>query len=123
MMNMLIKIIQIIMSLGLLNVWILRFGQNTPYRGGNSKSIKDEFKAYGLPTWFCYFIGFLKIGSALLLLAGLWFTNLVLPVAILVNLLMAGAIIMHLKIRDPLIKSLPAFIMLVLSCLVCASLI
>lgn len=123
MMNTLLKIIQIIMSLGLLNVWILRFSKITPYRGGNSKSLKDEFSAYGLPSWFCYFIGFLKIGSALVLIAGLWFSKLVLPAAILVNLLMLGAILMHFKIRDPLIKSLPAFMMLVLSLIICVNLI
>ena len=123
MMNTVLKIIQIIMSLGLLNVWILRFSKMTPYRGGNSQSIKDEFMAYWLPNWFCYFIGFLKISSALLLIAGLWFSKLVLPVAILVNVLMAGAILMHLKIRDPLKKSFPAFLMLILSFIICVNLI
>ena len=108
------NILQVIMACGLLNVWLLRFNKNTPFRGGSSKSLKEEFASYGLPSWFSYFIGALKISSALLLIAGIWVPQLVLPVSILVSLLMIGAILMHLKIRDPLIKSLPALLMLTL---------
>lgn len=108
------QILQIIVALGLLNVWLLRFGKSTAYRGGNAKNLKEEFAAYGLPPWFHIFIGILKVGSAIALIAGIVVPEIVLPAALLVCGLMVGALAMHLKISDPLRKSLPAFLMLVM---------
>ena len=108
------NILQVIMAGGLINVWLLRFNKHTPFRGGSSKSIIEEFATYGLPAWFSYLVGALKISSAILLIAGIWLPQLVLPVSSLVSSLMVGAILMHLKIRDPLIKSLPALLMLII---------
>ena len=114
-MNLVISICQILVALCLLNVWLLRFQRSTPYRGGDARSMREEFAAYGLPGWSPYVIGTLKVGSALCLLAGLWLRFLVLPAALLVTILMLGAFAMHLKIRDPLKKSVPALAMLALS--------
>jgi hypothetical protein len=111
-MNYLVSILQIVVALGLLNVWLLRFNKQTPYRGGSSKNLKEEFETYGLPQWFVYLIGALKVGSATALLVGLWIPSLVLPASGLIVLLMIGALLMHLKVRDPIIKSLPAVLML-----------
>ncbi len=112
-MNTILIVLQVIVAAGLLNVWLLRFNRATPYRGGNSKSLKDEFTSYGLPAWFSYFIGVLKVCSAILLILGIWNFQVIFPTALLVTCLMVGAILMHFKIRDPLIKSLPAFMMLI----------
>lgn len=108
-------ILQVIVALGLLNVWLMRFNQTTSYRGGNARTLQEEFEAYSLPAWFYYLIGILKIGSAILLLLGLWIPQLVLPVSCIVSILMVGAIAMHVKIGDQWKKSLPAIIMLILS--------
>lgn len=108
-------ILQIAAALGLLNVWLLRFNQRTAFRGGTAGSMREEFAAYGLPGWFTYVVGTLKVGSALALLGGIWFPALVLPAAALVCVLMLGALAMHAKIRDPFQKSLPALVMLALS--------
>jgi uncharacterized membrane protein YphA (DoxX/SURF4 family) len=75
----------------------------------------DEFAAYGLPRWSVYLVGGIKIGAGLALLLGLWLPSLVLPAALVVVGLMLGALIMHLKIRDAFVKSLPALVMLILS--------
>lgn len=107
-------ILQFAAALGLLNVWLLRFHQRTGYRGGNAGSMVEEFAAYGLPAWFAYVIGSLKIGAALALIAGIWIPTLVLPAAALISILMLGALAMHIKIGDPLKKSLPALGMLAL---------
>ena len=77
--------------------------------------MREEFAVYGLPEWFRYLIGTLKIGSALCLIAGLWLRFLVFPSALLIAILMLGALAMHVKIRDPLKKSVPALVMLALS--------
>ncbi len=107
--------LQVILGLGLLNVWILRASSATSYRGGAAQSLQEEFGAYGLPNWFFYLVGFLKIGSAVLLLTGIWYPEAIVPAAGLVAALMVGAIAMHLKVKDPAIRSLPALAMLVMS--------
>jgi hypothetical protein len=60
-------------------------------------------------------IGSLKIILATLLIVGIWLPVLVRPAAIGMGALMLGAIIMHFKVKDPPLKSLPAFTFLVLS--------
>ena len=77
--------------------------------------MREEFAAYGLPAWFAYVIGVLKVGAAIALIAGIWMPILVLPAATLIAALMVGALSMHIKIHDPLKKSLPALGMLALS--------
>jgi len=108
-------ILQVIVGLGLLNVWLVRARSSTQFRGGPAQSLKEEFSAYGLPDWFFYAIGVLKIGSAVLLILGIWVPEVVLPAAGTVAVLMVGALSMHAKVKDPLIKSLPAFLMLLMA--------
>lgn len=108
-------ILQVVVALGLLNVWLIRAGSATSYRGGDARSLKEEFAAYGLPDFFFYLVGALKIGSAVMLIAGIWNESLVMPAAAIVAILMVGALVMHVKVKDPAVKSLPAFLMLVMS--------
>lgn len=110
---------QLAVALGLLNVWLLRPGKATPWRGGEAKNMREEFRAYGLPEWFMWVVGFFKITLALVLIAGLWIDQIVAPAALGVAILMLGAVAMHFKVRDPLRKSLPAISLLVL-CVVMA---
>ena len=105
----------ILIALGLWNVWLLRATRSTAYRGGDASSLREEFQAYGLPQWAFYAIGALKIGAGASLLAGLWVPSLVLPAAGLVVALMLGALVMHVRIQDPPLKSVPAFLMLAMS--------
>jgi uncharacterized membrane protein YphA (DoxX/SURF4 family) len=110
-------ILQCAVALGLLNVWLLRTNQSTPYRGGNAQTMREEFAAYGFPPLGMYIVGVLKVGAALCLIAGIWWHSLVIPAAVLLALLMVGALAMHVKIHDPAKKSTPA-LMLLLSCVV-----
>jgi uncharacterized membrane protein YphA (DoxX/SURF4 family) len=77
--------------------------------------MREEFKVYGLPPWFLGVIGFLKILFAVSLIAGIWLPVVTRPAAIGMAVLMLGAISMHFKVKDPLQRSLPASIMLLLS--------
>jgi len=120
-MNTLILMIQITVALGLLNVWFLRFNRSTPYRGGDARTMSEEFAAYGLPPWSVAAIGTLKVGAALALLAGIWLPGLVLPAALLIVVLMIGAVSMHLKIGDRFSKAVPALVMLILSSVITAA--
>jgi hypothetical protein len=112
-------VLQVVLGLGLLNVWLLRAAAPTPYRGGEARSLKEEFRAYGLANWFFFLVGALKVGSAVLLLVGLWVSALVLPAAGLVVVLMLGALAMHMRVGDPPKKSLPALLMLAMSATLC----
>lgn len=107
--------IQVIIAVSIFNVWIIRFGKPTSWRGSTAKSMKEEFEAYGLPLWFMKLIGFLKLALASLLIAGIFAPVLIKPAAIGMAVLMLGAITMHIKVKDPVIKSFPAFSFLVLS--------
>jgi hypothetical protein len=111
------RIIQIIIALGIFNVWIFRYSKESTWRGGNAKNMKEEFRVYGLPEWFIGLIGFLKLLLASLLIVSIWFPVLKIPAAIGIAVLMLGAILMHFKVKDPLKKSLPAATMF-LFCLI-----
>ena len=106
---------QLIIGLGILNVWFLRSKKSTAYRGGQASTLKDEFDAYGLPPSMFILVGILKVGAALALLAGIFVPQLVLPAAVVMAVLMAGAILMHIRAKDAPHKSLPAATLLVLS--------
>ena len=107
-------LLQIIAGLGILNVWLLRFSQDTEYRGGKASSMSEEFLVYGLPPAAVYIVGFSKLVSAIGLLAGIFIQSLVVPSAILLAALMIGAVGMHLKVKDPFKKFIPALTMLTL---------
>jgi uncharacterized membrane protein YphA (DoxX/SURF4 family) len=117
-MDIVIQIIQVVIALSLLLVWLVRSNMETGYRGGDAKNMREEFGVYGLPFWFMILIGILKVGFALLLIAGLWVPRLTLISAIAIAVLMAGALSMHIKVKDPLKKSLPALTLLLLSAVV-----
>jgi hypothetical protein len=118
--NTLVQVCQVIVALGLLNVWLLRFNKPTAYRGGTAVNMPGEFTAYGLPAWFCCCVGVLKVACACALLAGLLYPRISLPAAAVVAALMVGSVAMHLKVRDPFKKSVPALAVLVLCLIVIA---
>lgn len=109
---------QLVIALGLLNVWVLRFGKATAYRGGAAQNMREEFAAYGLPSWALFAVGGLKLTIAGLLIAAVWFAGLRQPAAVTLALLMIGAVLMHVRVHDPLVRSVPALGMLALSAFV-----
>ena len=119
MLNTIASVLQILVGLGLLNVWLLRRQSATAYRGGDAKNLKDEFAAYGLPAAMFYVVGGLKIICGVLLLVGLAYPPVVLPAAAVVAVLMVGAVAMHLKVGDPVTKYVPATLMLAMSGAIC----
>jgi len=104
--------LQLIVAIGLVNVWLVRFKKSTKYRGGNAKNMIEEFQLYGLPKWFMYIVGFMKITIAIMLVVGIFINVLVLPAAAVLVLLMLGAVGVHVKVKDPMIKYIPAVLIL-----------
>jgi hypothetical protein len=118
-MDYLIIALQVVVGLSILNVWLVQNKKATRWRGGDATTIIEEFEVYGLPAWSVYVIGTLKVILAILLLAGIWYPMLKFPAAAGLAFLLAGSVTMHLKVRDPLIKSFPAGLFL-LMCLIIA---
>lgn len=113
-----ITLAQTIIGLGLLNVWLVRAGRATGYRGGSARTLAEEFAVYGLPTWSYPVIGVCKVGLAVLLLVGIWYTPVIRPASLGISLFMLGAVLMHAKIGDPLSKAVPASTLLCLSLII-----
>ena len=107
-MTTLLMILQLIIAIGLINVWLFRFNKATDYRGGNATNMKEEFIAYGLPVWLMYFVGTLKVSIALMLIISFWVEQLLLYNLIALAVLMIAAVLMHVKVKDPIKKSYPA---------------
>ena len=95
-----------------LNVWLYRFNKATPYRGGDSTNMIEEFLVYGFDKPFLYLVGVLKIAAALGLLLGLIYKRFVIPSASIISLLMIGAVVMHFKVSDEAHKFFPAALIL-----------
>jgi hypothetical protein len=109
-------VLQLVVGLGLLNVWLVRPKSATAYRGGAATSLRDEFAVYGLPNAVFVVVGALKITSAIILIVGVWVAALPVTIAAgVIATLMVGAIVMHVKVGDPIMKAVPATLMLAMS--------
>jgi len=110
-----VAVLQLIVGLGLLNVWLVRREAATEYRGGGATSLREEFAVYGLPSAAFFVVGGLKIASAVVLIAGVWLDLPVRIAAGVIAALMVGALGMHVKVGDPVKKAVPAGLMLIMS--------
>ena len=114
----LILILQLIISIGLINVWFFRFNKATEYRGGNAKNMREEFQAYGLPAWSMYLVGAAKVIIAVMLIVSIWFKELLIYNLLALAVLMIAAVLMHIKVKDPIKKSYPALSILFMIALI-----
>jgi hypothetical protein len=110
-------VLQLFVALNILRIWLVTNQRASIYRGGDgeAKTLRQEFEYYGLPVWFMYVVGGLKVASALGLILGIWFPSLVSVAAGALIVLMTGAVAMHVKVGDKLTTYLPALLMLTLS--------
>jgi len=109
------RIAQTVAALWILNVWFNRFNKDTGYRGGDATNMREEFEEYGFSQNQMYAVGAAKVGLASLMLAGHAAPKLVRPASTGLALFMLGAIGMHVKVKDPIKRSLPAITVLSLS--------
>ena len=110
--------LKIIVGVSILNVWLLQKNKATKWRGGTAANIFEEFQVYGFSKQFCYFIGFLKVSLAIILLASIQFKTLTLLGALGLSILLLGSIIMHIRIKDAWYKSFPAFLFIVMNLII-----
>lgn len=102
-------IAQILIALAIVIIWVFRF-----YK------VEVEFKSYGLSDLTRNLVGASKIILATLLVAGIWYPDLVLIPAILMGLLMLAAQYFHYKAKHPWLYFVLSFILL-LFCIFIAS--
>ena len=114
----LIMILQLIIAIGLINVWLFRFNKATQFRGGGAKNMKEEFMAYGLPLWLMYFVGATKVAIAFMLIISFWIEELLIYNLLALAVLMIAAVFMHVKVKDPIKKSYPALSILFMIALI-----
>ena len=106
----LIEALKIIAGVSVFFVWVVRYD-----------NIKKEFERYGLPRGFRDFIGIIKISFTAMLQS--LNQEIVLIGAIGIVSLMIGAIITHLRIKNPFKDMLPAILMLSIGLIILLSLI
>ena len=109
------RITQSAAALWILNVWFNRFDKDTGYRGGGAENMQEEFEEYGLSKQAMYAVGGVKVSLAILMLVGNFVPKLTRPASVLLGAFMVGAIGMHLKVNDPIKRSVPAISVLSLS--------
>ena len=112
-------LLQIVIALGIVNVWI-HSGAIAPrgFRPDGAANIAEEFARYGLSDTVRRLVGGTKLALAALLLIGIAYPVLAVAAAAGIAVLMAGAVGAHIKVRDPLMKSVPALLMLAMSTVV-----
>ena len=108
-------ILKLIVSLSILNVWLIRANKPSEYRGGSASTIKEEFAAYGLSETMMKLVGFVKCILAVLLLVSIAYQPLEIFAVAGICATMLGAIVMHFKINDEPKKSMPAAVFFILT--------
>tara|TARA_B100000767_G_scaffold239238_1_gene234395 strand:+ start:2060 stop:2404 length:345 start_codon:yes stop_codon:yes gene_type:complete len=100
---------QLIIAISILIVWVFRFD-----------NIVVEFKQYNLSDLIRSMVGASKISLATLLIVGIFYKEVVFISALLMAFLMVCAQIAHIKVKNPLSKYIPSFLLLILSLFVAA---
>ena len=100
---------QLIIAISIIVVWVFRFD-----------NIVVEFKQYDLSDLIRSMVGASKIALATLLVVGIFYKEVVFISALLMAFLMVCAQIAHIKVKNPLSKYIPSFLLLILSLFVAA---
>ena len=100
---------QLIIAISIVVVWVFRFD-----------NIVVEFKQYGLWPLIRSMVGASKIALSTLLVVGIFYKEVVFISALLMAFLMICAQIAHIKVKNPLTKYIPSFLLLIMSLFVAA---
>jgi hypothetical protein len=102
-------IAQVLIALSIVIIWVFRF-----YK------VEKEFKLYELSDLTRNMVGASKISLSTLLVAGIWFPDLVLVPALIMAALMVAAQYFHFKLKHPFLYHVPSLILLLLSLFIAA---
>ncbi len=96
--------LQTLVAASIFFVWVVRYD-----------NIVQEFRQFGLPEWLRDVVGILKITCSLMLLVGIERPRFALIGGLGLAVLMGGAVITHLRVKNPLFKMLPSLTLFVCS--------
>ncbi|AAP10135.1 hypothetical protein BC_3193 [Bacillus cereus ATCC 14579] len=81
-----------------------------------SGKMADEFKRFGLPSFFNFLTGAFEIVGAIGMLIGIWISTVALWAGLLLGgTMLAAALTLIVLARDPFKKAIPALVLFVLS--------
>ncbi|ARP61000.1 MULTISPECIES: DoxX family protein [Bacillus] len=81
-----------------------------------SGKMADEFKRFGLPSFFNFLTGAFEIVGAIGMLIGIWIPTVALLAGLLLGgTMLAAALTLIVLARDPFKKAIPALVLFVLS--------
>ena len=100
---------QLIVSISVISVWVFRYN-----------NIVLEFKQYGISNLLRNIVGASKISLATILILGVWYKELLVVSSLLMAFLMICAQFYHIKVRNPWLKYIPSFFLLLLSLFIAA---
>ena len=100
-------VLQALVAASIFFVWVVRYD-----------NIIQEFKQYDLPHWLRDLVGILKLTFALLLLLGIQRASLAMIGSLGIAGLMGCAFAIHLRVKNPVFKTLPSLTLLVLSLII-----
>jgi hypothetical protein len=86
----------------------VRATKATNFRPDGATTLEQEFAAYGYPSWFYWVVRVVKPALAVAVLVGLVWEPGLLVGASGILVLMIGAVFSHIKVKDPLHKSVPS---------------
>jgi hypothetical protein len=109
-----IVVLKIIVGVSIINVWLIQPNKPTKWRGGDA-TIVEEFSVYGLSKIFYKLVFVVKVGLAILLLLSIKYDFLTLYSSLGLAALLSGSIVMHFKVKDPLMKSFPAILFMIMN--------
>lgn len=108
-MSILSIVLQVILGIGFLMFGFSKFG---------SKKMVEGFKYFGYPSWFRVFTGLVEVISAALVIWGIWDKTFAAWGGAIIVVVMLGAIMTHIKIKDTIKGMMMPIILLVLGAVV-----
>lgn len=83
-----------------------------------SQQMVEMFEHFRYPRWFMYFTGVVEVTGALGVLIGIFVPILALLGGLLLIATMIGALITHVRVKDPASRMAPPAVLLVLAVIV-----
>lgn len=105
----------LIVSIILQSLLILAFLLAGASKIAGAKIQVEAFKHLGLPQWFRVFTGLCQYAGVAGLIVGFWYPGVTAWAGIWFGIMMLLACLAHLRVKDPIGKATPAFVLAVVA--------
>jgi putative oxidoreductase len=82
------------------------------------KMIVENFKKWRLPQWFRVVTGLVEVVGAIAMIIGIWEPSWAAAAGLWLGITMFGAILVHIRIKDPFKLTFPAILLCILPLIV-----